>query len=552
MRTNAVPRVATFAAALLLAGCSSGSTATTAGEVGSAISPEPATVRAQGCPPSSLLPAAITETCGERVGELLFTRLVTYDAETGEARWGPAAGRAMARSITSEDGQRWRIELKDGWTFHDGEPVTARSFASAWNHAAYGPNGHPNAFLFSRIDGFSRVRCTQPACNPPPDERQLRGVVVEDDRTLVVTLSEPNRLFPTMLAHLAFSPLPSQAFEDAEGFAAAPVGNGPYRMEGPWDEASGISVSRFEDYAGAAGRPERVEFVMFDELPAAYQAFLDGELDVLQDLPNAAVGERRRGSGLVERPGDRYTFLVAPAYDDTVQDRTFLRALSMAIDRSAIAEEELRGAAVPARSLIAPVVPTANERGPCSEACRHDPATARELLERSGGWPEQPIRVWFHGTAANRRHVEAVVDEWKRVFGLGDAAIRLQPLRLQEFLAHLEDRQAPGLQFLSWTMDFPSPRNYLEPLHGRGGLLNLDGYEDVQVAAWLDLAAEAGSTADSLRLYQRAEEAILADLHHIPLWFSDHQALHAARLQDVTLDVFGRVRLEDVTIAEEG
>lgn len=43
----------------------------------------------------------------------------------------------MGESITSDDQTVWTIKLKPGWTFHNGEPVTAQSFEDAWNAGAY-------------------------------------------------------------------------------------------------------------------------------------------------------------------------------------------------------------------------------------------------------------------------------------------------------------------------------------------------------------------------------------------------------------------------------
>ena len=37
----------------------------------------------------------------------------------------------QARSVTSRDSRHWTIRLRKGWTFHNGEPVTARSYADS-------------------------------------------------------------------------------------------------------------------------------------------------------------------------------------------------------------------------------------------------------------------------------------------------------------------------------------------------------------------------------------------------------------------------------------
>ena len=66
----------------------------------------------------------------------------------------------QAQSVTSSDGATvWTIKIKPGWTFQDGEPVTAQSYINAWNATAYGPNAWPDSENLSDIVGY-------PALNP--------------------------------------------------------------------------------------------------------------------------------------------------------------------------------------------------------------------------------------------------------------------------------------------------------------------------------------------------------------------------------------------------
>ena len=89
----------------------------------------------EGCQPQNLLIQANTnETCGGNPLDWIFSKLVSYDPDTAEP------SNEIAESIESEDNITWTITLKDGWTFHDGTPVTAQSFVDAWNFGAYGPN----------------------------------------------------------------------------------------------------------------------------------------------------------------------------------------------------------------------------------------------------------------------------------------------------------------------------------------------------------------------------------------------------------------------------
>ena len=99
--------------------------------------------------PEHLFPTASNESEGIAVLRALFTGLVQFDPENNEPF------NANAASITSEDGGKtWTIALNEGWTFHNGEPVTADSYINAWSYGATGTNGQVNNSFYANIVGY--------------------------------------------------------------------------------------------------------------------------------------------------------------------------------------------------------------------------------------------------------------------------------------------------------------------------------------------------------------------------------------------------------------
>ncbi|MDH3300779.1 MAG: ABC transporter substrate-binding protein, partial [Acidimicrobiia bacterium] len=99
--------------------------------------------------PESLTPINNTESEGSAVIAALFDTLIDYDRDTNE----PVM--TNAESITTDDNQTYVVTLKDGYTFHDGTPVTAQSYVDTWNYAAYAPNAQSTAGFFAPIDGYA-------------------------------------------------------------------------------------------------------------------------------------------------------------------------------------------------------------------------------------------------------------------------------------------------------------------------------------------------------------------------------------------------------------
>jgi ABC-type oligopeptide transport system substrate-binding subunit len=103
--------------------------------------------------PSSLIPMDANESEGTAVlmGNV-FTGLVQFDANTGEPYM------ANAESITSDDGGKtWTVTLRDGWTFHNGEPVTAASYVDAWSFGARAEFGFQNNGFYKRFVGYDEL-----------------------------------------------------------------------------------------------------------------------------------------------------------------------------------------------------------------------------------------------------------------------------------------------------------------------------------------------------------------------------------------------------------
>ena len=108
--------------------------------------------------PEHLNSLTSNESEGIAVLRALFAPLVQFDAFTGEAF------NLVAASITSADGGKtWVITLNPGFTFHNGEAVTAQSFVDAWSYGATAANAQQNNSFYRNIVGYDVL-------SPPTDE----------------------------------------------------------------------------------------------------------------------------------------------------------------------------------------------------------------------------------------------------------------------------------------------------------------------------------------------------------------------------------------------
>lgn len=253
------------------------------------------------------------DSCGNEVLNALFTGLVELDKESGELV------NAVASSIeTTDDGTTWEITLEEGWTFHDGTPVTAQDFVNAWNYGSFAPNASKNSYYYGipSFGGYGDLQCgsreaTQEdvdaeaatevgeeivdcETNPPPST-ELSGLVVNDDLSFTVTLDAPFAQFPLLLLHGSFYPLPQSFFdaEDKTAWGDDPIGNGPFQMAEPWIHDVAINTTAYDAYAGTKPSFDTLTFTIYSEDTTGYNDLRAGNLDIMDTVPTAELGTYR-------------------------------------------------------------------------------------------------------------------------------------------------------------------------------------------------------------------------------------------------------------------
>ncbi|MBI0435899.1 ABC transporter substrate-binding protein [Roseomonas sp. KE0001] len=302
----------------------------------------------------------------------IFDSLVGRDADSN---WVPG----LAESWTLVSDRVWEFRLRQGVTFHDGTPFTAEDVAFTLNRIPNVPN------------------------NPGPYTTNLRTierVEVVDPYTVRIHTDRPNPVLPGQLTNIfvVSAALTRNATTADFNAGRAAIGTGPFRLlsySGP----EGMRLARNDRYWGRRPDWEEVRLRIITNDGARLAALLAGDIDVMENVP-VADAERLRRENKVQvfsKPSDRVMFLVPqtgakplpsatdakgqPLPANAMADLSVRRAVSMAIDRKALAERALDGQAV-ATGQLAP-----EGFGGWSASIQPpavDPAGARRLLTEAG------------------------------------------------------------------------------------------------------------------------------------------------------------------------
>lgn len=550
-RSKIISAAALFAvSALVLSGCG-GDDGEGEGDGQAAAKRGGEIVMRGGQPENPLVPGDTNETNGGDVVDALFTGLVEYDPETAEPY------NAMAESIETEDNKTFTIKIKDGWTFHDGTPVTAKSYVDTWNYTAYGPNGLQNGWWFEQVEGFADVQCEDPEKGCKKGEtkaEEMSGLKVVDDTTFTVTTTEPFSVLPSKLGYTVFAPLPEAFFKDPEKLGREPIGNGPFKFDS-WQDNQQIVVSRYEDYQGEK-KPnvDKVTFKHYQDMDAAYDELLAGSLDFHDRIPTAALaGEKWKEDlgdrGIQREIGVIQTVTLAPQLKGPGSNE-FVKAVALAVNREQITDKIFHGTYTPATGWVSPVADGYKE-GACGEWCAFDQAKAKQMLAeaKSKGFKvPKEVKMYYNADGDHKAWSEAFANGVSQTFK-GEFKMVARPYpTFAEMRADVNERKLDGFFRTGWQMDFPHIENFLNPLVKTGAASNDGVFSNKEVDAKLEAADAADSPEEAITGYQEAEAMLAEDMPSIPMWYYGLAAGHSEKVENVQVTPFGTLDLYSISV----
>jgi peptide/nickel transport system substrate-binding protein len=290
---------------------------------------------------------------------------------------------ALAESWRTVDDTTWEFKLRQGVKFHDGGDFTAADvkFSIERVPAVQGPDGGLTLYT-----------------------RSIAGVEVVDPHTIRIRTITPHAALPqdmTRMPVVSSRIKPdSKTAEFNSGEAA--IGTGPFRFVS-WTPRGDLVMERFPGYWRGPAPWAKVTLVEISNDAARVAALLSNRVDFINYVPFSDVARLRRERNFATFEGESiYTFMLYPDMraDMTLPamrqitdkqgnplprnpflDHRVREALSLAIDRDAIANTVLEGNAVRADQLMPAYMFGANPNPPRLPT---DVARARALLTEAG------------------------------------------------------------------------------------------------------------------------------------------------------------------------
>ncbi|MEV6764760.1 ABC transporter substrate-binding protein [Streptomyces sp. NPDC051105] len=489
-----------------------------------------------GDPQNPLEPANTNEVQGGKVLDMIFRGLKKYDPKTGKAQ------DMLAQKIDTSDSQNYTITVKDGWTFSNGEKVTAHSFVDAWNYGASLRNNQKNAYFFQYIEGYDKVH---PDSGSQSTEA-LSGLKVVDDQTFTVKLHQKFSSFPDTLGYAAFAPLPRSFFTDHAGWLKQPVGDGPYSIES-YTKGSQMSLKKWDGYPGPdKAQNGGVTLKVYTDSDTAYTDLIAGNLDLVDDVPASQLKNVKNdlGDRYINTPAGIIQTIAFPYYDSAWNksgSEKVRTGLSMAINRKQITDTIFRNTRTPATDWTSPVLGLVGgfKEGLCGSACDYDPAQAKKLVQEGGGLPGGQLKITYNAdTGSHRMWVDAVCNSINNALGNDKACVGNPVGTFADFRNQIGQHKLTGPFRAGWQMDYPLIQNFLQPLYYTNASSNDGKWSNQDFDKLVDQANAETDTGKAVGTFQKAEEVVRDNMAAIPLWYQNGSAGYSERLSNVALNPF--------------
>jgi peptide/nickel transport system substrate-binding protein len=431
----------------------------------------------------------------------------------------------------SQDVTTYTFTLRAGPRFASGNPVTSADV------------------VFS----FNRLRELKD--NPSWLADIIQTMETPDERTVRITLTEPNAAFLAMLVSPNFSVLDSQVVKQQGGtdqpgadktdkatewLNQNSAGSGPFVLKG-WVKEQEIVMERNPNYWGSPAPLERVIIRHVPDPTAQRQLLERGDVDAAHNLDADLIAEvERAGTAQIVR-GDTldteyFAMHTSPTVGKELADRRVRQAIAYAIDYDGIIQQLLRGAAVRPPSVIPSGLLGVAE----AEDARYrtDPERAKQLLAEAGLANGFELTLTFSSGGTEVGGVSSEVLASKIADDLRKVGIRVT-LDPRAPDVRLADYRAGKLQctISGWTPDFLDPHGWAIPFGVPGeAAAKRVAYDNPQVADLFQRAAKTADPQERARLYAEGQRLLNQDAPFLCLYQPKAQIAVGKNVQGYVFD----------------
>ena len=428
--------------------------------------------------------------------------------------------------VENEDGTvTYTFHLRDGIKWSDGKDVTAGDFEYAWKRLVDPATAADYSYMLDSVVNANEIIAGE------KDASELAAKAV-DDKTFEVTITTDVPYFEEICAFPATMPVRQDIIEEkGDQWTFDPstyISNGPYKLT-EWTHNSQIVMAKNENYYDYENLgPDTITFKLMDDSNAMLSGFKSGELDFIQDAPQAEL-PGLIASGDMKILNYLGTYYVCFQTQKAPFDNPKVReAFTLAVDRTYIVNKVTQSGQVEAGGYVPSGISDADggdfraEGGdyykPTDADYEANCEKARQLLAEAG-YPNGegfPVVEYLYNTSdAHKAVAEALQNMWEQELGV------TVTLNNQEWAAFLQTRKNGDYSIArnGWISDYNDPISFLD-MWMTGGGNNDAQYANPEYDNIIKQAKATSDATERMKLLHQAEDILVGQDYVVdPLYF---------------------------------
>ncbi len=441
---------------------------------------------------------------------------------------------AAAESYTvSEDGLTYTFTIRDAkWS--NGDAVTSQHFAEAWKSQLTPDSDAPNANQLYVIKNGEKVKDGK----LPPEKL---GIETPDNKTLIVHLETPLPYFPKLVSAHFYLPIhPKSQPEEL-------ITNGPFKLD-VWkrnNELVGVKNPYYWDHDHV--NLEKFSFVNLDD-HTALQMYENDQLDwagsPLSMLPSDAIKTLKRKQHLRTTDSAGLYWIRVNTTKSPLSNTNIRLALAYSLNRQSLIKNVVQGNQRAALSIVPPSMGlTDNEYFTDDDVTKAWELFQKGLTELNLTIEDFPKITVMYSTATerNQKIVQAIQQQWKKVFGDKIELKGYETKSLYQKLNQLDYDMCLG----SWFADIDDPSNFLDIFTHKTNSGNNTGWENSEYTAQINQSLVSKERKEHLI---KAQEILIKEMPVIPLFFATFNYVKKRNITGIQLSNLGHMDLKHAYI----
>ena len=468
----------------------------------------------------------------------VFNNLVMFDQQVKQSSLQSIVPDLATGWSWNEEGTALTLPLRQGVTWHDGKPFTAKDVQCTWD------------LLLDKSSEKLRVNTRKFWY------KNLEQVTTNGDYEVTFHLKRPQPAFPMLLANGNSPVYPCHV--PARDMRSHPIGTGPFKFV-EFKPNESIKVTRNADY-WKKDRPylDGIEFTIIRNMSTATLAFISGTLDMTfpytLTVPLLKDVRSQRPAAICELTpnGGTNSHLLVNRDKPPFDSLDLRRAMALSLDRKAFidilseGQGDIGGVLQPPPEGLWGMPPDMLRQLPGFDSnVQNNRAQARHIMEKLGYGPDNRLKI----KVSTRDHPDfrgpavILIDQLKEVYFDGeletiDTTVYYPKILRKDYVVALNNSGSG-----------PDPDPILDAQYRCGSSLNLNGYCSPEVDELIEQQSIEADPGRRRQLVWEIERKLAEDVARPIIFYNRYGTCWQPYVKELTIMVdslFNGNRMQDV------